>query len=773
MKRLILAVAIVFCRASIAWTAEPVPLTSLQSIHTLTNAEATQRLPVAFEATVTYYRGYENNLFVQDGDAAIYVQVPPDAKLVPGDRVLVKGRTQGSFNPIVVSDSITVLSHSAPPKPQPATFDQMISAQTDCKLVSVRGVLRTADLTKSLTSPMHYIRMQLLMDGGYFDANLDSVDMGAIEELLDSEVEITGVASEEFDSKMHETGILMHIQSLADVRIVQRSDSNPWSLPITPMDRVITVSHLHDATPRVRVHGSITYFQPGSAVVLQDGNKSIWIETLTYEPLKIGDEADATGFPDAHDGFINLVHGEIRDTLHPAPVLPLPATWQTLTPRGYDSPGHHYDLVSIEGRVVTEVHEASQDEFVLAIDGKQFSAIYRHPDGPVSIAREIPLGSKVRVTGICVLEYSNPFIAQVPFNILLRSFDDVVVVQRPSLLNVRNLMLMVGLLLVVVAIVGARGWALERKVRQKTAALAISVEAEAALERRSAMLEQKRSSILEDINGSQPLTAILEKIAEMVAIKLGGAPCWCEIADGSAIGVCPPEPHDLRIVRVNIDARSGPALGALFAALPPGTQPSTRETDALSNGSRLATLAIETRRLYSDLRRRSEFDLLTDIYNRFSLDKRLDALIQETGQNGIFGLIYIDLDKFKPINDTFGHHVGDLYLQGVAGRMNDQLLGGDMLARQGGDEFAALVSLQRGRSDLNKIVARLESCFDAPFVIEGHVIVGSASFGTAIYPEDGATKDALLNAADAAMYLVKNSKRDQENSPISIPNPAL
>ena len=757
-----------------AWPVPPATLTTLGEIHALTNAEASHKLPVAFEATVTYYRGYENNLFVQDGDTAIYVQAPTDAKLVPGDRVLVRGTTQESFNPIVVAESVTLVRHGEPLKPQPASFDRMISAQTDCKLVTLRAVVRTADLTKSLVSPMHYIRMQLLMDGGYFDANLDSDDPGAIDALLDSEVELTGVASEEFDSKMHETGILMHIQSLSDVKVVEHSGSSPWSLPVTPMDRVITVSHLHDSTPRVRVHGSITYYQPGSAVVLQDGDKSIWISTLTYKPLRLGDEADATGFPDAHDGFINLVHGEIRDTEVRAPITPLPATWETLTPRGYDSPGHHYDLVSIEGQVVTEVHEASQDEFVLAIEGKQFSAIFRHPDGPVPIAKEIPLGSRVRVTGICVLEYSNPFIAQVPFNILLRSFDDVEVVQQPSLLNVRNLVIVVGLLLVIVAVVGARGWALERKVRQKTAALAKSIEAEAALERRSILLEQKRSSILEDINGSQTLANILEKIVEMISLRLDGVPSWCEVADGSVLGHCPPEPHDLRIVRVNIESRSGPALGALFAAFAPATPPAAGETEALSNGARLATLAIETRRLYSDLRHRSEFDLLTDIYNRFSLHKRLDVLIQEAGHSGaIFGLIYLDLDKFKPINDTFGHHVGDLYLQEVAARMNDQLLGGDMLARLGGDEFAALVSLQRGRSDLDKIVARLEGCFDAPFVIEGHTIKGSASIGVALFPEDAATKDALLNAADTAMYVVKNSRRQSEKDRAETPQPAL
>jgi diguanylate cyclase (GGDEF)-like protein len=525
------------------------------------------------------------------------------------------------------------------------------------------------------------------------------------------------------------------------------------------MDRVITVFHRSDSTSRVRVHGTITYYLPGSAVVLQDGAKSIWIATQTHNSLRVGDAADATGFPDNHDGFLNLEHGEVRDTLIPAPVTPLAATWETMSPRGYDSPGHHDDLVSIEGRVETEVREVSQDELVLLADGKLFSAIYRHPDNPSPSTRVIPLGSNVRVTGICVLEYSNAFTAHVPFNILLRSYDDIVIVARPSLINTRNLLLALGMLLIVVFVVIARGWALEHKVRRQTAAMSAQREAEAELERH-------RSSILEDINGSRPLAEILEKIAEMVSSVLEGAPCWCEITYGARLGRYPTEQEGLRIVREEIPARSGPALGALFAGLDPLTPPRDRETAALQNGVRLATLAIETRRLYSDLRRRSEFDLLTDIRNRFAMEKFIESQIDEARQSGrILGLIYIDLDKFKPINDTYGHHVGDLFLQAVAARMSRQLLGGDMLARLGGDEFAALVSLNNGRADLDKIVARLEHCFDDPFVVGGHQLHGEASIGFALYPEDGATQDSLLSAADAAMYEVKRCKRQVEEKP--------
>ena len=92
-------------------------------------------------------------------------------------------------------------------------------------------------------------------------------------------------------------------------------------------------------------------------------------------------------------------------------------------------------------------------------------------------------------------------------------------------------------------------------------------------------------------------------------------------------------------------------------------------------------------------------------------------------------------------------------------RMTRQLRGGDMLARLGGDEFAALVSVVHSRADVEEAVHRLLRCFDTPFAVAEHSLWGEASSGIAVYPEDGLTKDSLLNVADAAMYAVKNGKR--------------
>jgi diguanylate cyclase (GGDEF)-like protein len=742
MKRLSLAVLTLVGFAPIL-SAAPATLTSLHAVKQLSNADAAQGVPVAFEATVTYFRGYQNELFVQDGQDAIYVQATTSAVFVPGDRVLVKGATKASFQPVVLSSDITLLHHGDLPKPAPATFDGLIQANFDSTLVTLHGTIRAADINQSTGVNGRSITLRILTDGGYIDAYLDSGDAGALPGLLDADAEITAVAGGRFDSKMQMTGVLLYVAGLNDIKILKPAAADPWSLPITPMDEVIKSYHVQNLTGRVRVHGTITYYEPGSALVLQNGSKSLSIKTHSYAPLQIGDLADAIGFPGVNDGFLELTGSEIQDDHIQAPIAP-----QLLSLDDLNASKPIFNLVSIEGTVVMMVREARQDEYVLSSNGYLFSAVLKHADATdLKPMQQIRQGATIRVTGICILQSSDPFGGNVPFNILLRSPDDVAVVAEPSWLNIGHLMILVGLLLVALFAVGVREWLVERKVRRRIGVLAYA--------------EQRRGHILEDINNSRPLSEILERITELVSVKLNGAACWCQIVDGARLGNWPPDLADssLRIEERPIAARSGPAHGSIFAAFDSYTQLSSAETEALQMGAGLATLAIETSRLYSDLVHRSEFDLLTDIENRFSLERHLEHLIQAARETaGVFGLLYIDLNDFKQVNDVHGHHAGDLYLQEVATRLKRQLRPGDMLARLGGDEFAVLVPNVHGRSDVEEIALRLQGCFDRPFAGEGYVVHGSSSIGIALYPEDGGTKDSLLSAADSAMYVDKQTK---------------
>jgi diguanylate cyclase (GGDEF)-like protein len=760
MKRSILALAIILGLASVAQAAGPGTLTALKAIHALTNEQASHGIPVEFEATVTFYRSSEAVLFVEDEGVAIYVQVPNNINLLPGDLVLVKGKTHNSYRPEIFADSITLLHPGVLPKPVPATFDMLIKGDLDCQFVKVHAVVRTADLALSTASTIRTINAQAATDGGVIHINLNSDDMEALRDLLDSEIEAVGVASGRFDGKNQLTGIDLNVSRLSDIKILKQASLVPWSLPVISMGDILSTYHDVSQTGRVHVRGVITYYQPGSMVVLQNGDKTLRIMTRTYTPLHVGDQADATGFPDLSDGFLTLTSAEVKDSQVHAQLKPLPATWQQLS-----SSANLFDLVSIEGSIVTEVRGATQDEYVLASDGHLFSAVYRHPDAqsqlPVPAMKMPPVGYQVRMTGICVPYTADSFSGPVPFDILLRNFDDVTLIAAPPWLSVRrNLVLLIGVLLVGLVVLGVREWIGERRSRRQTSSLAY--------------IERRRSRILEDISNSQPLAPVIEQITELVSFRLKGAPCWCQIADGAQLGNCPPKLTAFRIIQQEIPARSGSTLGVLSVALDPLTMPEPAEAQALKMATSLSALAIETSRLYNDLRHRSEFDLLTDTHNRFSLDKHLNTLIEKArNAASIFGLIYIDLDEFKQINDVYGHHVGDRYLQEVAVRMKRQLRSHDLLARQGGDEFAALVPQVRTRAEVEEIASRLEHCFDEPFHIEGFTVMGSTSIGIAIYPENGETKDALLNTADAAMYRAKHSGRHARQAAVGGLKPTL
>jgi diguanylate cyclase (GGDEF)-like protein len=750
LRGCILAASLVTSGSALA--SPPATITSLAALHSLSNNDAARSIPVAFEATVTYHIKGSVGLFVQDGGFAIYADAPANVMLTPGDRVLVRGTTRGSgFRPDIVADSVTVLGHGPLPAPAPAGYRRLVHGDFDCVRVSVRGKVRSADLVTY--GKVANIYLDMLMDGGSVDAIIDSSDGDVLEKLRGADVEVAGSTSGIFDSKQQLTGIVLKVPSMSDVRILSEAPAGPDALPLTPMNEILAHSYVQDLSDQVRVEGTITYYVPGAVVVLQNGARSLWIETRDEQPLSIGDRATAVGYPAVRNGVLTLTAAEVEDSHQRSPVTPQITGWDELY-SGADA----FNLISIEGQVVKEGRDEYQDNYVLTTGGHVFTVLFRHTDEDLGFQlppmKQVPIGARVRVIGITSVSYgSNPFEGPAGFDILLRSFDDIEVVARPSWLNVRNLTLLTGILLAVIFIIGIRVIWTERQARLRNATLA--------------NLERQRGKILEEINNSRPLAEILENINELVSARLGGVPCWIQVKDGATLGNFPSESAraGLRVVEDPIPSRSGPALGTICAAFRPHIRPLAVETEALAQGAGLARLAIETSRLYSDLVHRSEFDLLTDIHNRFSFEKQIETAIEAARKSaGIFGLLYIDLDNFKQVNDQFGHHAGDLYLQEVAVRMKHQLRPDDILARLGGDEFAVILPNVRGRADVEEVTQRLERGFEQPFTWDGRTVHGTASIGIAIYPADGTTRDRLLSAADAAMYVAKQAARNNGNT---------
>jgi diguanylate cyclase (GGDEF)-like protein/PAS domain S-box-containing protein len=149
-------------------------------------------------------------------------------------------------------------------------------------------------------------------------------------------------------------------------------------------------------------------------------------------------------------------------------------------------------------------------------------------------------------------------------------------------------------------------------------------------------------------------------------------------------------------------------------------------------------------------------DILTDLPNRMLFKDRLGlAVIQAKRKLTELAVMFVDLDRFKLVNDTLGHVKGDELLQQVATRLKDCLRRGDTLARQGGDEFTIVLPELRDRQDAKAIADKFLESLQRPFDLDGHEVHISASIGIAVYPTDGETIDELLRHADIAMYQVK------------------
>jgi diguanylate cyclase (GGDEF)-like protein len=159
------------------------------------------------------------------------------------------------------------------------------------------------------------------------------------------------------------------------------------------------------------------------------------------------------------------------------------------------------------------------------------------------------------------------------------------------------------------------------------------------------------------------------------------------------------------------------------------------------------------------LRRQAEVDHLTGLANRLIFEQTLAQMMARPGTaNRPFGLLLLDLDGFKGVNDTYGHAVGDFLLKAVAQRMRETLRTSDLPARLGGDEFAVLIEGARDTESALAIGAKVAAALSEPYDCGGQPLKIGASVGVAVYPAHGQTVEALERAADEAMYRAKRQR---------------
>jgi len=157
----------------------------------------------------------------------------------------------------------------------------------------------------------------------------------------------------------------------------------------------------------------------------------------------------------------------------------------------------------------------------------------------------------------------------------------------------------------------------------------------------------------------------------------------------------------------------------------------------------------------------ANFDILTDLPNRAMFHDRLSqALVQARRRGERVGVMFLDVDKFKLINDTLGHDMGDALLRQVARRLCDTVRPGDTVGRLSGDEFGIILGDLRNAGDAGLVAQKIVSVFAKPFQLGDHPHQVTGSIGISVYPGDGGDNETLLKAADAAMYRAKAQGRN-------------
>ncbi len=326
-------------------------------------------------------------------------------------------------------------------------------------------------------------------------------------------------------------------------------------------------------------------------------------------------------------------------------------------------------------------------------------------------------------------------------------------------------------------------------------------------------LERDRSLILEQVAQNRPLSDILARISSMLEIQIAGARSsvlllrdrrlWTGAAPhlpnaysewlngkpiGPAVGSCgtacftgqtvitediASDPlwdgyreealrHGLHACwSMPIPSNRGDVLGSFALYHDQPCKPNARDLEFMDMATRLAAVAIEHQLLTDQLSYQAQHDALSGLPNRLLFQDRLNqALARAERKKSQVGVLYMDLDRFKNINDMLGHSSGDTLLRQAANRLQTCIRKSDTMARLGGDEFTVVLNELNDPQDAMRVASKLVKVMRAPFYVDQHELFVTLSVGISIYPDDGLDSDTLMANADAAMYRAKETGRD-------------
>lgn len=717
-------------------------LTTAAAVHDLSQEEAGRSLPVHLIATVTYSQPDYRRLFLSDATGSVFAFAQLSKDVQPGDLVDLTGTTIASSRAAISNTTVRLIAKGHLPHPVPADFRRMQSGDLDCQYVSITGSVRSITLEPSGGSLV--AELLLMVPGGLIRVGIEDYRGIDLDALVDSEVSVSGVVGGIFNGRNQLVGTILYLTDKRELTVLKRPKLGLAELPLTPIDKVLPSRYNINLSQRVRVRGSVTFYQAANSIVIQNGAESLFALTNEAKQVALGSVVDVVGFADNRGYGPMLEDAEILPTGRSEAVSPAALTYdQALSGEESDN------LITLHGTVLSELHGEVYDSMVVLVEQHPVNVSLWSKHG--ARLPDLAVGTSVAVTGICRLTAPSAWENLLLFQLNMRESSDIKVLAQPSWWTVTHMLYILGVLLSISVIV--TGWALALRQR-------VSMQRERI--QHTMRMERERSRLLEQINSELPLENLLEDICSSIGSLISDVECSCELLDEDAMEVASPRPVTQApetLFEAVLTGTAGHQVGVFRVKNAASRSLSKEEQETIAIGASLSNLAVNQRKLYQRLNYHSTHDQLTALPNRRLSDMHLEKVFRAAMQGGQrIGVVYIDVDKFKQVNDKHGHRTGDLYLQQIARRLSAMVRARDLLARIGGDEFlltAELSSLEDGEA----YKKRLQSCFDECFILEGVTIYGSASIGIAVYPDHGATREDLQRHADMEMYAAKQSDR--------------
>jgi diguanylate cyclase (GGDEF)-like protein len=761
------------------------PLTPIAAVRNLPYAEAAKGLPVRVTGVITFNGLPDTDIFLQDQDSWIYVLPDKRYNIPPGSRVEVTGISSAGYTTQIQASSIRMLAPGHLPQPALLDYAHALLHQNDCRYISLEGIIRAASFQSSGGVGVHLL--QLESDGKMVDVAVRDFPNFDPARLLDARVRVAGAVGGTFDATEERiVGLRLNVSHASDITFLPQLPSASLPPPTLSLASLLASNESLRPWHRVVTTGTVTLYDPGEMLVIQDGANSLLIYTRQVDPLSIGQRVSVTGFVTPSDGATAMELGQFTPLPGRGTVASRPSSFADAMTGFYTN-----RLLTLDGTVVSQTRENHAHILFLRSGNQTLQAVFRkRTQEPDPIPNYAP-GTRLRLTGVCIVHFRGFWGEVESFQIRLRSANDIAILRPASWWTLGHLFLLTSAVLVVALIALAWAMLLRRRLLSHEKLLRHKSELEATHLSTSARLERQRSHILELINSFHPLSQVLS------AIQSYAEELWPEslgythvLADRKLVLTAGSRlfPEDLiRLQNIDPSASAEPCaqavrsrcvagdadsghiwsrpivssrgeiLGTMTFESPEGT-PLLLNSEAFDFGCNLAAIAIDNRRLYEDILHRSRHDQLTGLPNRSVVEERLEEALHTAQVTHTFAaLLYLDLDDFKQVNDSYTHRVGDAFLIEVAHRFRACLRSGDVIGRIGGDEFVAVLADLDGPNLAHTIAERLVRTMESPFLIEHHLIRGSVSVGLAVYPSSGQSALSITHLADQAMYAAKRA----------------